>query len=371
MMSPLSFGAISLRREPSAWAMRCTGTPVIMATTSATLSSSTVTLSASSCFSQRSLALASCCFSSCSLSLNEAAFSKFCDWAAASLEAPASTMSFSSCSISCGTIMFVMWAREPASSRASMALSGKLRSETYLSVRLTQALSASSVKLTLWWVSYLSLMLLRICNVSSGVVGSTITFWKRRSSAPSFSMFLRYSSSVVAPMHWISPRASAGLRRFAASICPAEFPAPTIVCSSSMKRITSGFFDSSFRMALTRSSNWPRYLVPATREAMSSDTTLLSKRILDTLRCTMRNASPSTMADLPTPGSPISTGLFFLRRLRIWARRSISTSRPTTGSRRPSSAARVMSLPNLSSVGVSLLPLDLAACRALRSSAGR
>ena len=44
-----------------------------------------------------------------------------------------------------------------------------------------------------------------------------------------------------------------------------------------------------------------------------------------------------------TPGSPMSTGLFFLRRLRICARRSISTSRPTTGSSRPSSAALVMS----------------------------
>ncbi len=87
---------------------------------------------------------------------------------------------------------------------------------------------------------------------------------------------------------------------------------------------------------------------------MSSDITLLSNSIRDTLRCTIRRASPSTIADLPTPGSPISTGLFFLRRLNICARRSISVSRPITGSRRPSSAARVISLPNLSSTGVSL-----------------
>ena len=190
-------------------------------------------------------------------------------------------------------------------------------------------------------------------SVSSGEVGSTITFWKRRSRAPSFSMFLRYSSIVVAPMHCISPRARVGFSKLAASIEPDAFPAPTIVCSSSMNRIMSLFFESSFSIAFMRSSNCPRYFVPATIDAMSSDITRLSKRMRDTLRCTMRRASPSTIADLPTPGSPISTGLFFLRRLKIWARRSISTSRPITGSRRPSSAARVMSLPNLSRTGVS------------------
>ncbi len=36
--------------------------------------------------------------------------------------------------------------------------------------------------------------------------GSTITIWNRRSRALSFSMYLRYSSSVVAPMHCSSPR---------------------------------------------------------------------------------------------------------------------------------------------------------------------
>ena len=42
-------------------------------------------------------------------------------------------------------------------------------------------------------------------------------------------------------------------------------------------------------------------------------------------------ASPSAMAVLPTPGSPISTGLFFFRRLSTCATRSISFSRPTIG----------------------------------------
>jgi hypothetical protein len=56
--------------------------------------------------------------------------------------------------------------------------------------------------------------------VSSTLGSLTKTGWKRRSSAASFSMRFRYSSSVVAPMQRSSPRASAGFRRFAASIEP-------------------------------------------------------------------------------------------------------------------------------------------------------
>ena len=115
-----------------------------------------------------------------------------------------------------------------------------------------------------------------------------------------------------------------------------------------------GFFCNSFRIALIRSSNCPRYLVPATIEAISSATTRLSNNTRETLCCVIRRASPSTIADLPTPGSPISTGLFFLRRLSICANRSISRSRPTIGSSRFSMAALVISDPNVSSAGVSL-----------------
>jgi len=115
-----------------------------------------------------------------------------------------------------------------------------------------------------------------------------------------------------------------------------------------------GFFESSFKIALMRSSNCPRYFVPATIEAISRLITRLSKRILDTFLWTIRSASPSTIADLPTPGSPIRTGLFFFLRLRICASLSISFSRPTIGSRRFSAAARVMSVPKLSRTGVSL-----------------
>ena len=42
------------------------------------------------------------------------------------------------------------------------------------------------------------------------------------------------------------------------------------------------------------------------------------------------------MAVLPTPGSPISTGLFLVRRDSTWMVRRISSSRPITGSSLPS-----------------------------------
>ncbi len=57
-------------------------------------------------------------------------------------------------------------------------------------------------------------------------------------------------------------------------------------------------------------------------------------------------ANPSTIAVLPTPGSPIKTGLFLVRRERTCMTRSISLSRPITGSSFPSRAACVRLRPN-------------------------
>ena len=53
---------------------------------------------------------------------------------------------------------------------------------------------------------------------SSSSGSSTMTGWNRRSSAASFSMCLRYSSRVVAPIMCSSPRASMGLSMLPASI---------------------------------------------------------------------------------------------------------------------------------------------------------
>src|SRR5205807_858465 len=74
-------------------------------------------------------------------------------------------------------------------------------------------------------------------------------------------MYLRYSSSVVAPTVRSSPRASIGLSMFDASTEPSAAPAPTIVWSSSMnKMIWPCESVTSFKNAFSRSSNSPRQL---------------------------------------------------------------------------------------------------------------
>ena len=169
--------------------------------------------------------------------------------------------------------------------------------------------------------------------MSSTVGSSTITGWKRRSKAASFSIYCLYSSKVVAPIQCSSPRASIGFNILPASRAPSVLPAPTMVCSSSMNRIIcpSLFFTSS-STAFRRSSNSPLYFAPATSAPISSAKIFLSFSPCGTSPFTIRCASPSTTAVLPTPGSPISTGLFFVFRDRIRTTLRISLSRPMTGS---------------------------------------
>ena len=83
-------------------------------------------------------------------------------------------------------------------------------------------------------------------------------------------MYFRYSFRVVAPMQAISPRESAGLRMLAASSEPSAEPAPMREWISSMKMMRSWFSWSSLRIPFSRSSNWPRYFVPATMSDRSS-----------------------------------------------------------------------------------------------------
>ncbi len=184
--------------------------------------------------------------------------------------------------------------------------------------------------------------------VSSTDGGSTITGWNRRSRAASFSMCLRYSSRVVAPIIRSSPRASIGFSMLDASMAPSAAPAPTRVCISSRNVMippSAALISSS--TALSRSSNSPRYLAPATIEPRSRATMRLLSRPVGTSPSTIREASPSAMAVLPTPGSPMSSGLFLVRRLRTWMTRRISSSRPITGSSFPSAARATRSRPYL------------------------
>src|SRR5688572_22657368 len=57
----------------------------------------------------------------------------------------------------------------------------------------------------------------------------------------------------------------------------------------------------------------------------------------------MRCAKPSTIAVLPTPAGPTSTGLFFPWRRRMSISREISSARDRTGSSRPARASAVRS----------------------------
>ena len=204
---------------------------------------------------------------------------------------------------------------------------------------------AGSVISTPWWASYFSCNPRKIAMVSSTLGSSTITFWKRRSRAASFSTYLRYSSKVVAPITCNSPRAKAGLSMLPASIEPSVLPAPTTVWSSSIKRIIWPFARvTSFKSFLRRSSNSPRYLAPAMSPAISKLKIRLFLSVSGTSPLTIRWARPSTTAVLPTPGSPIKTGLFFVLRCKICIARRISSSRPITGSSLPSRALAVKSI---------------------------
>ena len=182
--------------------------------------------------------------------------------------------------------------------------------------------------------------------VSSTLGSATSTGWNRRSNAASFSMYFRYSSRVVAPMQWSSPRASMGFNMFPASMAPSVLPAPTMVWSSSMKRmIFPSLCLTSARTAFKRSSNSPRYLAPATSAPMSKANSCRSFRFSGTSPRAIRWARPSAMAVLPTPGSPMRQGLFFVLRDRMRMTLRISLSRPMTGSSFWSLASAVRSWP--------------------------
>ena len=116
---------------------------------------------------------------------------------------------------------------------------------------------------------------------SSTLGSSTSTGWNRRSSAGSFSMCWRYSSSVVAPIARSSPRASIGFSMLPASIAPSAAPAPTSVCSSSMNvTISPSLSTISFSTAFSRSSNSPRYFAPAIIDAeVERDQPLVLQRL--------------------------------------------------------------------------------------------
>ena len=127
-----------------------------------------------------------------------------------------------------------------------------------------------------------------------------------------------------------------------------------MVCISSINRMTSSASVASWITFLRRSSNSPRYLAPATRPGRSSVQMFWFIRFSGTLPAAICCARPSTMAVLPTPGSPRISGLFLVRRERISIMRWTSFSRPITGSSLPSRAFCVRLVANCLSVSVPL-----------------
>ncbi len=114
-----------------------------------------------------------------------------------------------------------------------------------------------------------------------------------------------------------------------------------MVWISSMNRIAPSCLRIAASTAFRRFSKSPRYLVPATSAPRSSEKIVASSSTSGTSPSTMRLASPSAIAVLPTPASPTYSGLFLRRRHSTWIVRSISSPRPTSGSILP---CRAMSL---------------------------
>jgi hypothetical protein len=105
-------------------------------------------------------------------------------------------------------------------------------------------------------------------NSLSGEVGSTITFWNLLSSArPSLYAACTHQSRCPNGLNIASGKGRfkhvGGVKRACCTACP------TMVCISSIKRMTFEVLESSFNIAFILSSNCPLYFVPATMAARS------------------------------------------------------------------------------------------------------
>mmetsp|Transcript_770 Transcript_770/g.2745 ORF Transcript_770/g.2745 Transcript_770/m.2745 type:complete len:282 (-) Transcript_770:114-959(-) len=140
-----------------------------------------------------------------------------------------------------------------------------------------------------------------------------------------------------------------------------------------MKRISpgGGACVTSDMTAVSRSSNSPRNFAPAMSEAMSRVRNPIPFMFSGTSLARIRCARPSATAVLPTPGSPTSTGLFFVLRERIWMTRRISSSLPITGSSLPEAARSTRSMPyfsNASKVDSAVFDSTFFPCRMLSTA---
>ena len=177
-----------------------------------------------------------------------------------------------------------------------------------------------------------------MATVSSTDGGATYTGWKRLSSAGSFSMCLRYSSSVVAPDHpqlasrerrlEHVPRVHGSLRRPGAHDRVHLVDEDHIATLRFRDLLEHGLHALLELATVLRSREHGRdveleqLLVGESEVGTSPFDHTLSEPLDD-----------GRLAD--TPGSPMRTGLFLVRRARTLMTRRISSSRPMTGSSFP------------------------------------
>jgi len=176
--------------------------------------------------------------------------------------------------------------------------------------------------------------------------GSTSTGWKRRSSAASFSMCLRYSSSVVAPRQCNSPRASIGFKEVArvhrafglagahdeVELVDEQQDAPSLCLISAST-------------ALRRSSNSPRYFAPATKRAHVEREDRLVLQPLGHVAAQNALGEALDNGGLANAGFADQDGIVLGLAGEDRMVRRISSSRPMTGSIRPLRACATRSIP--------------------------
>ena len=187
--------------------------------------------------------------------------------------------------------------------------------------------------------------------VSSTLGSPTKTCWKRRSRAASFSMCWRYSSSgrradeaqLAAGEHRLEH--VAGVHRALAGGAGTDDRVQLVDEGDDLAVGCLDLVEHGLEPLLELAA----VLRPGEHGAEVERVEPLVPQASGTSPSTMRWASPSTTAVLPTPGSPMRTGLFLVRRDSTCTTRRISASRPMTGSSLPSRAAAVRSVPYFAS----------------------
>ena len=171
---------------------------------------------------------------------------------------------------------------------------------------------------------------LRISMVCASVGSLTWIGWKRRSSAASFSTYLRYSSG-RGPIVCSSPRASIGEDAGGVDRAlggPGTDQGVHLVDEQDDVAAGADLLEHLLEALLEVTA----VTAAGNQRAEVRCTSCLSLSVSGTSLRTIICARPSTTAVLPTPGSPMSTGLFLVRRDSTCMTRSISFSRPMTGS---------------------------------------